>query len=285
MTAETYCARARPVMTALRAGERGEDVGGFILQPRHTRPDGRVFGGTLMAAGVEIAETMLERDAIWATTQFTGTASVGERLDLEVEVRAEGRRTSQARVSIRAGSRSVAELAIAMAAPGQGGITRTSSTMPAVTPPESCRELDYPQRCRDDSSLHLQGRELRLAHPRSDPLGNRRSPEIGDLVWARRLGSVLSRPLLAYLADVPNAIVTGSDRLGIGVSLDNTIRYGEEPVEESEWVLLECRPQVIAGGYGHGHARMWSPGGRLLATVSQTATVIPWTNSSDSPTP
>ena len=60
--------------------------------------------------------------------------------------------------------------------------------------------------------------------------------------------------------------------LAIGTSLDNTIRLG--PWVETDWVLLDLRPHLAVGGYGHGVAHVWSTDGHLLATASQTASLI-----------
>jgi acyl-CoA thioesterase len=54
-----------------------------------------------------------------------------------------------------------------------------------------------------------------------------------------------------------------------GTSIDNTIRIGS--FVETEWVLLDLRPHLAAGGYAHGVANIWSEDGHLLATASQTA--------------
>ena len=63
-------------------------------------------------------------------------------------------------------------------------------------------------------------------------------------------------------------VVTG------GTSLDNTIRIGS--FVGTEWVLLDLRPHLAAGGYGHGVANIWSEDGHLLATASQTAAMRPF---------
>jgi acyl-CoA thioesterase len=60
--------------------------------------------------------------------------------------------------------------------------------------------------------------------------------------------------------------------LGAGTSLDNTIRIGA--AAETEWILLDMRPNLAVGGYGHGVANVWTEDGRLLAVASQTASMM-----------
>ena len=58
----------------------------------------------------------------------------------------------------------------------------------------------------------------------------------------------------------------------MGTSLDNSIRVGE--FVDTEWVLLDLRPHLAAGDYGHGTVHVWSEDRRLLATASQTASMM-----------
>ena len=74
-------------------------------------------------------------------------------------------------------------------------------------------------------------------------------------------------------------------KLGGGTSLDNSIRIGT--FVETEWILLDLRPHLAVGDYGHGSAHIWSEDGHLMATASQTASMIrfdpnqppPWSRS------
>lgn len=53
-----------------------------------------------------------------------------------------------------------------------------------------------------------------------------------------------------------------------GNSLDNTLRIID--LVPTEWVLLDVRVHAIANGFGHGLVHLWSEGGSLLATASQS---------------
>ena len=102
-------------------------------------------------------------------------------------------------------------------------------------------------------------------------------------IWARRRDHVPVTPALAaFVADmVPLSIAAACGVLGRGVSLDNSIRVGA--FEETEWVLVDLRPHLAVGDYGHGVAHLWSERGHLLGTASQSATMtrldlddLPW---------
>jgi len=78
---------------------------------------------------------------------------------------------------------------------------------------------------------------------------------------------------MAYLADmVPLSIARAASRAGGGSSIDNTMRFAGATADE--WVLLELDPRLASGGYGHGDVLVWSPDGELLATGSQTASML-----------
>jgi acyl-CoA thioesterase len=103
----------------------------------------------------------------------------------------------------------------------------------------------------------------------------------------RRDQRPITPAVAAYIADmVPMGIAHAVGELVGGISLDNTIRIGS--FVDTEWVLLDLRPHLAFGGYGHGAVHVWSEGGRLLATASQTASMFrvdlanpPWKPRSD----
>jgi acyl-CoA thioesterase len=57
-------------------------------------------------------------------------------------------------------------------------------------------------------------------------------------------------------------------------SLDNTLRVAH--LEPTEWVLCDIRIDAVVDGYGHGNAYLWSQGGSLPATASQSMSVRLW---------
>jgi hypothetical protein len=65
-----------------------------------------------------------------------------------------------------------------------------------------------------------------------------------------------------------------------GLSVDNGLRLGDVAAGPSstpgDWLLLEVRPEVVEGGFGHGMARLFASDGRLVATGSQSMVVNTW---------
>ena len=76
---------------------------------------------------------------------------------------------------------------------------------------------------------------------------------------------LLSRPL-------PLSVASACEVLAGVISIDNTIRIGD--LVGGEWILLDLRPHLAVGDYGHGAAHIWSESGELMATASQTASMI-----------
>jgi acyl-CoA thioesterase len=93
-------------------------------------------------------------------------------------------------------------------------------------------------------------------------------------VWVRRRdGEPVTPAMAAYIADmVPLSVAHACGAVAGGISLDNTIRIGA--FEPTEWVLVDLRPHLAIGDYGHGAAHIWSETGNLLATASQTASML-----------
>jgi acyl-CoA thioesterase II len=75
----------------------------FELTPDLARFDGRLFGGAGLAASVAALELETERNALWVTAQFVGSAEIGDLIDCRTEVLAAGYNTSQARVTATTG--------------------------------------------------------------------------------------------------------------------------------------------------------------------------------------
>ena len=237
----------------------------FELTRSLSRFDAKLYGGTGLAAVTAAIEGETGRDALWATVQFVASADVGERIECEVEVLAQGHRTSQVRVTATVGDRLVLAALGATGLPRAGGLEVQVATMPEVAPPE-----DSPRWAPKVPFVITPGNQgwLDLVDLREVP---------GDLpgltLWARMRDHPMTRAGLGFIADlVPSAVVRAAGRAGGGTSLDNAIRFG--PAPDADWVLVELDPHFAAGGYAHGAARLWSPDGRQLAVASQTAVAI-----------
>ena len=240
-------------------GLERHDVGrwSFELVPSLTRPDGKLYGGTGVAVLIATAEAETGRDALWSTVQFVGSAEVGERIECRLEVLAQGRRTSQVRLTASVGDRLV------LAGIGSTGIHRDDAVegqmpaMPEVPGPDEATAWG-----RHHGSGWMQHAELRQA------------TESGSM-WARSLVGSHTRATIAFIADmVPTSVVRAVGLVGGGTSLDNSVRFGR--LVDTEWVLLDMDPWLASGGYLHGGARIWAEDGTLVGVASQTAAAMAW---------
>lgn len=266
--------------TALDARFLGlEDAGApgrtsFVVDAHLARFDRRLYGGAAIAVSLAAIERATGRGAIWATTQFSSTVPVGTRLDVLAEVLAAGRRTSQVRVTGSAGGEVIFASLGAAADPKPDGLTGTPERRPTVRPPSESRPAFSPppgHEHNDRVGWHL------AADLRSTPIVEHPDGADGRLcLWVKmRDGELWTAARLAFVADmVPVSVARGCGVNGAGTSLDNTLRITSAMPDATEWVLVDLRPHFASGGYGHGTVHVWSEDGRLLATGSQTASML-----------
>lgn len=242
--------------------------GSFELTPGLARHDGALYGGTGAAASVMAMEAATQRDAVWVVTQFIAQAHVGETIDVEVDPLAMGGRIAQLQVTARVGDRMIFRSLGATAHPRPGGLTGQYLPRPRVAPPDDSGPLSFGPRSGDDGEMAFRRLEFRQA----TFLG---APPPGALaLWARLRGiDELTRAGVAYVADmVPSAVARAAGKFGAGFSLDNSLRFADVPA--TEWVLLDLRGELASHGYGHGSLTAWTPDGTLVATGSQTASMV-----------
>ncbi|MEX2292628.1 MAG: thioesterase family protein [Acidimicrobiales bacterium] len=240
----------------------------FTLTGGLARHDGRLYGGTAVAAAVAMAELVSGRRSLWTTVQFVSGASViGDRIECRAEVLASGRRTSQVRMSAYLSEQLLFTAVGATAVLKDQALRGEFEEMPTVPAPDDCAEFRFPipDHMEDIANRHDRPLELRIAHP-----GSAAGP---PMFWARVRGHSATPAIIGFVADmVPMAVVHAAGRLGGGTSLDNTLRVGFPAA--TDWVLLHLDPHLALGGYGHGTAQVWSPDGTLMATASQTAALL-----------
>jgi acyl-CoA thioesterase-2 len=251
----------------------------LLLTPRRTLQGGAGLGAALLAA-----ETLTGRPPIWASAQFLSFAAGVEPIDVQVALEVEGHNTTQARAVV---SRAGHEIVTVLAALGSRSFQPEGLWVdhPAVPAPDRCEPYDFFVTGRNDLADLL---ELRLAVGRQardvdgTPGGDRmtfwcrvRRPAGTDGVH------VPSCAELAFIGDVfPLSFNEPIGGRYSGSTIDNTIRYG--PRVATEWILLDCRPEQVANGFGYGQAHLWAEDGTLLATASQTTVMRMEDDSGDS---
>jgi acyl-CoA thioesterase len=231
-----------------------------VLGELHLTPFRTFYGGaghSLVCAAMEAATG---QRLLWATTQFVAGAGDGDRLALEVEVLAAGKRSTQVRALARSGDQVVLHGVGVTGVHGGPVPDRTMVRMPSVPPVASCPPTRLPIPGRD------RGGYLDLAELRDAGTGE------GPLLrwWMRFPGHPGTRPAtLGLLSDfIPLVLMLAIGVPGGGSSRDNTTRVGSAP--DSEWVLVECVPEQVVGGWGHGTVRVWGEHGALAGTAQQT---------------
>lgn len=237
----------------------------FELTPGLARMDGRLYGGTALAAAVAVTEMATDRPVVWSTVQFVSNeVQVGQHIDVTVEVLASGHRTSQVRTTARHRDQLVFAAMGSNALPKADAVTGVFPVMPAVPPPEECGPmvLNLPT-----GPVETRGRNPDMRIVRRVP-GEREM-----LMWSRVVGRPATAAVQGYVADyVPMAVVNAAGRIGAGISLDNTLRTVASA--DTEWVLVQLIAHAAAGGFGTGEALLWSEDGTFLGVASQTSTAF-----------
>lgn len=226
-----------------------------------------LFGGCGLGAAVAAMEAVCDRPVVWATAQYLSFAMVDSIMDLDVTVAVSGRRTSQARAVGRVGDR---EILTVNAALGTKDLPVDGQwrTMPEVPEP-----LDCPARGQlvADSGSVMTRFDMRLAIGAPwDAFDGTGVPDGRSALWVRMPDVEMSAAALAILGDyVPFGISQSQGGWTPSNSLDNTIRV--QRLVPTEWVLCDVRIDGIHQGFGHGSVYLWTQGGVLLATASQSA--------------
>ncbi len=240
----------------------------FTLVPGVARHDGGLYGGTAIAASVVAMECATQRPALWVTTQYISTARLGDLIECTTEIRANGRNITQVQVNGRTADRLLFVTVGATATPREDGLEGQYQPMPRVLPPESCEEMDFGFLREDDFRGFIEQVEYRLVPSESQE-------DLPLMMWSRlRNGQPATNAAIAFMADmVPAGIARSARKLGGGTSLDNSLRFGRNPIQE-EWVLLELRGLMAVGAHAHGTVNVWSRHGEFLAAGSQSANMV-----------
>jgi acyl-CoA thioesterase-2 len=236
------------------------------IEPKHCSGHGTLFGGVGLGAAAIAAAEVAERPLVWATGQFVAQAVPGELLSMDVQVLAEGRKSTQIRVRCHVEDR---EILGVYASLGQRDVPETHQfvEMPIVPDPLNC-----PLRNRlGGSRSALADVEQRLAIGSDQYDAENPVPDGRSALWFKTPRDLeVDTGFLAIVGDfVPWGARQAMQTYVGSTSLDNTIRVAR-PVP-TEWVLADTRITSVHNGYAHGDVHLWSQDGTLMATASQTA--------------
>jgi len=228
-----------------------------------------LFGGCGLGAGLIALEAATGRPTVWASAQYLSYATVGGAVDYDVVLVTAGRHLTQARATAWSDGREVLTVNAALGLP-QGTLRETWVRPPDVPPPDQCPPRQLPPQF---ANTILDAVEVRTALGRGigELDGTTGPPD--SAVWARVPG--LLTPSAATLAIFGDYVSGGTSqplgRRTMGRSLDNTVRIVR--LVPTEWVLCHIRMHAIYDDYAQGTAFLWSDGGVLLGTASQSLSV------------
>jgi acyl-CoA thioesterase II len=230
-------------------------------------PAGTLQGGAGLGIALQATEQVTGRPTIWAAAQYLSFAPGTASVDVDVAIEVTGHNTTQARCMLSRDGQEILTAHIALGARpfDQEGVWVAP---PRVPEPLDCPAFEFFAINRQD----LGGlTDFRLASGRQ-PRELRGVPGQGNSAyWCRveKRPHLVGAAELAFLGDfLPLGFCEPFGQRYAGTSIDNTMRFGQRA--ESEWVLLDCRMEQVANGFGYGQAHLWSQDGRLLATASQT---------------
>ncbi|MDX2379721.1 MAG: thioesterase family protein [Acidimicrobiia bacterium] len=233
---------------------------------------GSLFGGVGLAAAIIALEEATERPTIWATGQYVSTLEPPCVLELDVSLPAHGRSITQGQVRGHLDDREIITVL------GANGSRREElhgvwEHRPRAAPPNRCetviREFGH-------HSIH-QHVDIRMARGMFSFTGTGTPSGDGNtLLWARMPEVRHDRAAIALMADY-NASSVGNafGRIVYATSLDNTIRFAtaldrSDHDPDTDWVLCENRVEFVGSGFANATCLIWSDGGALLATASQS---------------
>lgn len=232
---------------------------------------GSLFGGVGLAAGVAAMEAHTGKPAVWATAQYVATLFNPSEMHLTVDTPAIGRSVTQCRLQATCDG---AEIVNVLGAVGERPekLRGVWDTMPDCPPPGDSvdpeRHFDYPS-LHDHVDVKM-ARGMFGFSGAGEPTGDNRS-----LVWVRMPGVQPDAAALAIIADyAPSVVGNAMGRVTNLSSLDNTIRYADPAPDDTDWVLCDNQVEFVGNGFANSSCLMWTQSGQLLATASQSMTIV-----------
>ncbi len=261
----------------------------FFLGRSQYKPDGRVFGGQVLAQCiVAAARTMPEERLIHSLHgYFLRAGDVSEPIEFGVERLRDGRSFSARRVHAYQRNQPILSL-IASFQDEQDGLEHAEKMPEGLPGPEDCPEIRDVLAGSDNPHVTewINKRPFDV-RPVEHPLYYN-TPEDRELthqhVWFRTSAPfgddpVLNAAALAYASDY-NLLEPPLRRQGLNwttpglrvASLDHAM-WWHRRVRVDEWMLYVQESPAAQGGRGLGYGRIFSRDGALLATVAQEGMV------------
>ena len=251
-------------------GIAANDRGGWDLQVTAGVTSGAsaLFGGCATAAALVVVQETAPQPVLWASAHFGSLAKLGSTVELSQSVISSGRTMTHAEVVGRSGERESFTVRVAAGERPEHPREGTWVSPPPVEPPDSCPPFLHPVH----AGTWAERFEWRLCGSGED------AKRPWAAWWVRPMGSALD-PVVA-VAVLADYVTYGVGRaLGApmgGLSIDNVIRLHRPAAAAGvDWLLLEVRPEGIAGGFGHGTSRIFADG-QLVASGSQSMVMNNW---------
>jgi acyl-CoA thioesterase II len=242
------------------------------VEPQLTTPGNFLFGGCGLGAALVALEEASGRPTVWAAGHYLSYAPTHSLVEWKITLAVVGNRVTQGRA---VGMVEDKEILTVNAALGDDQMPLNGVWVepPDVSPPDECAPTFVPEMFRNTI---LDKIELRVAKGLRLEELNGISGGPDSALWARVPGDLApSAGILAIFGDyVSGGASQALGRRSMGRSLDNTLRVAR--LTPTTWVLCDVRIHALINGYAQGVAFLWSEGGDLLATASQSFVVRLW---------
>jgi acyl-CoA thioesterase-2 len=249
------------------------------VEPRVSTPGDFLFGGCGLGAALVALEEASGRPTVWATSQYLSYASTHSLLEWEITLAVVGSRVTQGRAVGMVDGQEILTVNAALGV-DQVALNGVWVERPTVPPPEECPPRLMPETFRNSILDEVETRVAR-GLPLEEMSGTAGGAD--SALWARVPGHL--SPSAATLAVFGDYVSGGASQpLGlrtVGRSLDNTLRVAR--LAPTEWVLCDIRMHALIDGYAQGVAFLWSQGGDLMATASQSFVVRLWPGQGGTP--
>lgn len=261
----------------------------FFIGQNQYKPDGRVYGGQVLAQSVIAASATLPEDRLIHSLHgyFLRAGDVNEPIEFGVERLRDGRSFSARRVHAYQKNTPILSL-IASFQDEQEGFNHAEEMPQGLPAPEDCPDVHQILEGHDTPQVTewLNKRPFDI-RPVEDSLYLESTDDrdrLNQHVWFRTSGPfgddpVLNAAALAYASDF-NLLEPVLRRHGLAwtdpalrvASLDHAM-WWHRRVHVDEWMLYVQESPAAQGGRGLGYGRIFAQSGELLATVAQEGMV------------